>query len=208
MSYIQSVIPFVPILPLFGALVLGLLGKRIYTKFGENVTGVLGCSMPFISAIIAATSFIAINRLDVTERIIRINLMNWVTVADLQLQWTFRYDPLSAVMLLIVTIIGTLIHIYAMGYMKGDKSFWRFFSYLNLFLAAMLMLVLGDNLIIMFLGWEGVGLCSYLLIGFWFTEEQNAIAGKKAFIVNRIGDLGFLTGILLVALFSMKLFGE
>ena len=208
MSYIQSVIPFVPILPLFGALVLGLLGKRIYTKFGENVTGVLGCSMPFISAIIAATSFIAINRLDVTERIIRINLMNWVTVADLQLQWTFRYDPLSAVMLLIVTIIGTLIHIYAMGYMKGDKSFWRFFSYLNLFLAAMLMLVLGDNLIIMFLGWEGVGLCSYLLIGFWFTEEQNAIAGKKAFIVNRIGDLGFLTGILLVALFSMKLFGS
>lgn len=208
MNTIESVIPFVPVLPLLGALVLGLLGKKIFTKFGENVTGILGCSMPFLAAVLAVTSFIALNRLNVVERIIRINLANWVTVADLQLQWTFRYDPLSAVMLLVVTIIGTLIHIYAMGYMHGDKSVWRFFAYLNLFLASMLMLVLGDNLIIMFLGWEGVGLCSYLLIGFWFTEEQNAVAGKKAFIVNRIGDLGFLTGILLVALFSMKLFGS
>ncbi len=207
MSYIQSVIPFVPVLPFFGALFLGLFGKKIYARFGENVTGILGCSMPFISAVLAVTSFIAINGVDVTERIIRIPITDWVSVADLQLQWTFRYDPLSAVMLLVVTIIGTLIHIYGMGYMHGDKSFSRFFAYMNLFLGSMLMLVLGDNIIIMFLGWEGVGLCSYLLIGFWFTEEANAIAGKKAFIVNRIGDLGFLTGILLVAYFSMTLFG-
>jgi len=207
MSYIQSVIPFVPVLPFFGALFLGLFGKKIYTRFGENVTGILGCSMPFISGVLAVTSFIAINGLDVTERIIRIPITDWVSVADLQLHWTFRYDPLSAVMLLVVTIIGTLIHIYGMGYMHGDKSFSRFFAYMNLFLGSMLMLVLGDNLIIMFLGWEGVGLCSYLLIGFWFTEEANAIAGKKAFIVNRIGDLGFLAGILLVAYFSMTLFG-
>ncbi|MFH2130128.1 MAG: NADH-quinone oxidoreductase subunit L [bacterium] len=208
MSYIQSAIPFVPILPLLGALILGLLGKKIYTKFGENVTGILGCTMPFASAVIAVTSFITMNGLDVSERIIRISMTHWVSVADLQLQWTFRYDPLSAVMLLVVTIIGTLIHIYGMGYMHDDRSFSRFFAYMNLFLASMLMLVLGDNIVIMFLGWEGVGLCSYLLIGFWFTEEQNAIAGKKAFIVNRIGDLGFLTGILLVAFFSMKLFGS
>lgn len=208
MDYIQSVIPFVPILPLLGAFILGLLGKRIYGALGENVTGILGCLTPALSAILAFTSFISLLGLPVADRIIRINLAKWISVADVQIEWTFRYDPLSALMLMIITGIGTLIHIYAMGYMHGDKSFWRFFSYVNLFLAAMLMLVLGDNMIIMFLGWEGVGLCSYLLIGFWFGEEANAVAGKKAFIVNRIGDLGFITGIFLVVMYSSQMFGS
>jgi len=207
MSYIQTVIPWVALLPLFGAILMGLLGKKIHQRLGEDVTGIIGCSMPVVSAVLAISAFIALRGVEVSERIIRIPLVQWVSVAELQIDWTFRYDPLSAVMLLVVTVIGTLIHIYGMGYMHGDKSFWRFFSYLNLFLAAMLLLVLGDNLIMMFLGWEGVGLCSYLLIGFWFEEEANAIAGKKAFIVNRIGDLGFLVGIFLVAYYSSKLFG-
>jgi len=207
MGYIQTVIPWVPILPLFGAIILGVFGKKIYASLGENITGILGCTMPMISAVLAFSSFIALNGLEVSERIIRIPIINWFSVAEMNVDWAFRYDPLSALMIMIVTGIGTLIHIYGMGYMHGDKSFWRFFSYMNLFLAAMLMLVLGDNIIIMFLGWEGVGLCSYLLIGFWFTEEANAIAGKKAFIVNRIGDLGFLAGIFLIVLFSWKTVG-
>jgi len=205
MTYIQSVIPWVPILPLFGAIILGLFGKKIYDALGENVTGILGCLTPVISAVLAFSAFFKMLSVETADRIIQIPLAEWITVADLQIEWTFRYDPLSSVMIMIVTGIGTLIHIYAMGYMHKDKSFWRFFSYMNLFLASMLMLVLGDNLIMMFLGWEGVGLCSYLLIGFWFSEEANAVAGKKAFIVNRIGDLGFLVGIFLMIMYSSQL---
>lgn len=208
MTYIQSVIPWVPILPLIGAIILGLFGKKIYNTLGENVTGVLGCLTPALSAFLAFSAFFKMLSLETSNRIIQIPLADWISVADVKIEWTFRYDPLSSVMIMIVTGIGTLIHIYAMGYMHKDKSFWRFFSYVNLFLASMLMLVLGDNLIIMFLGWEGVGLCSYLLIGFWFSEEANAVAGKKAFIVNRIGDLGFITGIFLMVMFSSQLFGN
>jgi NADH-quinone oxidoreductase subunit L len=207
MSYIQIVIPWVPILPLLGAIILGLFGKKIYKRYGEDVTGIIGCTAPILSAVLAFSSFFVILGLDPSDRLIQIEIMDWFSVADLDINWAFRYDPLTAIMLLIITGIGSLIHIYGMGYMHEDRSFWRFFSYMNLFVAAMLMLVLGDNLIIMFLGWEGVGLCSYLLIGFWFDEEANAIAGKKAFITNRIGDLGFLVGIFLVIFYSNKIFG-
>mgnify|MGYP003694351483 FL=1 len=110
----------------------------------------------------------------------------------------FLIDPLSAVMILIVTGIGGLIHIYATGYMHDDNAFWRFFAYLNLFTAAMLTLVLGDSLLLLFVGWEGVGLCSYALIGFWYTDHNNARAGNKAFIVNRVGDFGFVLGMFLL----------
>lgn len=208
MSYIESVIPWVPILPLLGAIFLGLVGKKIYERFGEDVTGIIGCTMPVVSAVLAFSAFFVLLGVAPADRVIRIELIEWFSVADLSIDWTFRYDPLSAVMLMIVTGIGSLIHIYGMGYMHKDPSFWRFFSYLNLFVASMLMLVLGDNILIMFLGWEGVGLCSYLLIGFWFDEEENAIAGKKAFITNRIGDLGFLVGIFLVAFYSYQAFGS
>lgn len=206
MNTIQTLIPWTPFLPLLGALILGIFGKKIQQKYGENITGIIGCATPFLAAIIAFISFFYLISLDPSERVIIINLADWFSVANFQVAWTFRYDPLSAMMLMIITGIGTLIHIYSMGYMQGDKSFWRFFAYINLFLASMLLLVLGDNLIIMFLGWEGVGLCSYLLIGFWFTEKANAVAGKKAFIVNRIGDLGFLTGIFLIFYFSAQNF--
>jgi len=206
MEYIETVIPFVPILPLIGAIILGLFGKKIQAVLGETLTGIIGCGMPFLAAVLAFSSFYQLTTIEVSERIIRIPLAEWVHVAEFQVDWTFRYDPLTSLMLMIITGIGTLIHIYALGYMKGDKSLWRFFCYINLFLASMLMLVLGDNLLIMFLGWEGVGLCSYLLIGFWFDEEANAKAGKKAFITNRIGDLGFLVGMFLLVMYSSQLF--
>lgn len=208
MGYIQTVIPWVPVLPLFGAIFLGLAGRKIFNRFGEDITGIIGCITPIVSSVLAFTSFAVLLSMEPSSRVMQIHMIDWISVADVQIDWTFRYDPLSAVMLMVVTGIGSLIHIYGMGYMHGDKSFSRFFSYLNLFVAAMLMLVLGDNLIIMFLGWEGVGLCSYLLIGFWFEDEANAVAGKKAFITNRIGDLGFIVGIFLVVYYSSTHFGE
>jgi len=203
---IETLIAFVPILPLVGALVLGLFGKRIQAAWGENVTGVIGCLMPASAAVISFLSFFELIGRPEAERTIVLTLAPWVSVAEFQVSWSFLYDPLSALMLMIITGIGTLIHVYSMGYMQKDESFWRFFAYINMFLGAMLLLVLGNNLMIMFLGWEGVGLCSYLLIGFWFNVEENAYAGRKAFIVNRIGDLGFLVGMFTLIYFSVMNF--
>ena len=107
-------------------------------------------------------------------------------------------DPLTLVMCFVVTFVGTLIHLYSIGYMREEPGYWRFFSYLNLFMFSMLVLVLGDNFVLMFVGWEGVGLCSYLLISFWYKEHKNAVAGMKAFVVNRIGDFGFMIGVFLL----------
>ena len=125
-------------------------------------------------------------------------IYQWVTSGDFQAAMGFLLDPLSAVMILVVTGVGLLIHIYSIGYMHGDEGFQRYFAYLNLFIFSMLLLVMGNNFLLMFLGWEGVGLCSYLLIGFWFTRQAAADAGKKAFIVNRIGDFGFILGVFLI----------
>ena len=122
----------------------------------------------------------------------------WIASGGLEIKAGFMLDPLSAIMVLVVTFVGALIHIYSCGYMAGDKDYARYFGYLNLFTGSMLILVLGDNLVLMFVGWEGVGLCSYLLIGFWYEKDANASAGKKAFIVNRIGDFGFILGMLLL----------
>ncbi len=200
---IATLLPAVPLMPLAGAITLGLLGKKIQNKFGETFVGLLGCLTPGLAAVISFFCFFQILGVAPEERSVTVDMGRWLSIGGLRVNWALTYDVLSSMMLMIITGIGFLIHVYAMGYMKGDKSFWRFFSYVNLFTASMLMLVLGDNLLVMFLGWEGVGLCSYLLIGFWFTEEANAIAGKKAFITNRIGDLGFLTGIFLLMYFSM-----
>src|SRR5213082_1113564 len=122
----------------------------------------------------------------------------WMPVGELRLDFALQLDQLSAVMLLVVTRVGALIHLFSVGYMRGDPGYARYFAYLNLFVFFMLTLVLGASFPVMFVGWEGVGLCSYLLIGFWFTEKINADAGKKAFVVNRIGDFGFLVAMLLI----------
>src|SRR5579863_4871634 len=120
------------------------------------------------------------------------------TAGDIQVNLSFALDPLSMMMTLIITFIGTLIHVYSIGYMADEPAYWRFFCYLNLFVFSMLLLVMGDNFVLMFFGWEGVGLCSYLLISFWYDKVENARAGMKAFVVNRFGDFGFVLGLFML----------
>src|SRR5439155_1648459 len=147
---------------------------------------------------LSVVAFFQLAGLAPEHRLLLANLFPWVHVGTLNVDIAFGVDPLSAVMILVVTGIGGLIHLYATGYMHDDPAFWRFFAYLNLFTFAMLTLVLGDNLLLMFVGWEGVGFCSWALIGFWHKELPNTTAGNKAFIVNRIGDFGFVLGLFLL----------
>src|SRR6187200_2478310 len=158
------------------------------------------------SFVISVISVMQIAGRPVGERAIQELLYTWIASGDLKIDVAFRVDTLSAVMILVITGIGSLIHIYSTAYMhdESDGEFARYFSYLNLFASFMLVLVLGANFPLMFVGWEGVGLCSYLLIGFWFKKKSANDAGKKAFIVNRIGDFGFVLGMLLV----FKMFGS
>ncbi|MCX5791044.1 MAG: NADH-quinone oxidoreductase subunit L [Elusimicrobia bacterium] len=184
--------------PLAGFLVNGLAGKKI---LGEKAGGLLGSAAILVSFVFAALAFSDLLSLPVDHRLLRDTLYTWISAGSFVVNAAFRFDPLSAVMALIVTGVSLLIHIYSTGYMKGDAGYNRYFAYLNLFVFFMLVLVLADNPLVMFVGWEGVGLCSYLLIGFWYEDPEKASAGKKAFITNRVGDAGFLTGLLL--LFSL-----
>ncbi len=193
MSTIEALLPWIPLFPLIGFLANGLFARRS----SEGLVSFLGCAGPLLSFCYAGAAFLELTRLDPAQRHVTRVLYDWIAAGDFHAQFALTLDPLSAVMALVVSGVGFLIHVYSIGYMHGDKGFARYFAYLNLFLSSMLLLVLGDNLVLMFVGWEGVGLCSYLLIGFWFEEEANASAGKKAFIVNRVGDLGFLLGIFL-----------
>jgi len=187
------------LLPFLGFLVNGIFGSRIKN---EKVIGIIGSGTIGLSFLIAAGAFIQTLGMPVDDRKTFVTLFNWIKVGGLNVNIAYQVDQLSLVMALIVTGVGFIIHVYSIGYMHGDKSFWRFFSYLNLFIFAMMNLILGDNFVLLFLGWEGVGLCSYLLIGFWydrkFEKSTTADAAKKAFIVNRIGDFGFLLGMFLI----------
>jgi len=185
----------IPLLPLIGFLVNASLARRL-TK---SVSGGVACGAMIASFLAALASVIRLVGLAPDARVIAQPVYTWITSGDLNVPLTLRVDPLSAVMILVVTGVGSLIHIYSVAYMhdESDPEFARYFSYLNLFAAFMLLLVLGSSFLTMFVGWEGVGLCSYLLIGFWYQKKTAADAGKKAFIVNRIGDWGFLLGVLL-----------
>ena len=190
--------------PLTTALILLVFGKWLSSRdlFGVKVNvwaGVLA-TLSVGRAFIAAL-FMFFDLLDQPEeaRAITVHLFDWIKVGGFNVGADLLIDELSAVMVLVVTGVGTLIHLYSIGYMKDDPRFARFFAYLNLFAFSMLVLVLADNVLLMYVGWEGVGLCSYLLIGFWFERDSAANAAKKAFIVNRIGDFSFLLGILLLA---------
>jgi NADH-quinone oxidoreductase subunit L len=185
-------------LPLIGAIVNGLLGAKIQKTWGKGAIGFLACAPVVIAFVLSLTAFLALTGLEPEKRFLIDNLFPWIYLGSLKVDMAFLVDPLSAVMILVVTGVGGLIHIYATGYMRDDNGFWRFFAYLNLFMAAMLTLVLGDSLLLLFVGWEGVGLCSYALIGFWYTDHANARAGNKAFIVNRVGDFGFVLGMFLL----------
>lgn len=182
----------VPLIPLLGFVINGL-GRNTLSK---NLIGFIGSSVIFISFAISVGIFFELGA--DTNKSHEIFLFDWISAGKLSIPLSFLVDPLSSIMLLIITGVGFLIHIYSIGYMHSDEAFGKFFSYLNLFIFFMLLLVLGSNYIVMFIGWEGVGLCSYLLIGFWYTNSSYASAAKKAFIMNRIGDLGFLLGVFFI----------
>ncbi|MBU3700703.1 MAG: NADH-quinone oxidoreductase subunit L [Acidimicrobiia bacterium] len=181
----------IPALPLAGFLLLLFLGKRI----GEPRAGWIGTATVALSFVVAVITFIGL--WNEPEHTYELQLFDWIPAGKLQVGVGFLLDPLSMAMILFITGISALIHLYSIGYMHGDERFARFFTYLNLFVASMAVLVLGDNLVLTFLGWEGVGTCSYFLISFWFQKDANASAGKKAFITNRVGDWGFMIGIFL-----------
>ena len=181
----------IPLFPLIGFLINGLLGKKIKN---EKVIGSIGAVAVFCSFIVSVMTFSKLIGLPDAERSVNIKIFTWMTAGTFNADIAFLIDPLSCLMLLVVTGIGTLIHIYSIGYMHGEEGFYRFFAYLNLFVFSMLLLVTGNNLMLMFVGWEGVGLCSYLLIGYYFHKKSAGDAGKKAFVMNRVGDFGFLLG--------------
>ena len=194
----------IPLIPGVGAIINGLFGKRL----SKSVINIVAVGAVALSFLIALACLFGPFMSGGGETVLEETLFTWIpgmsaaqadgTTADFTALWQYRLDSLSMIMVLVVSGIGLLIHIYSVGYMAHDGGYWRFFTYLNLFTFFMLNLVLGANFLLMFIGWEGVGLCSYLLIGFWFERDAAAQAGKKAFIVNRIGDAGFLLAIFLI----------
>ncbi|MFD2874591.1 NADH-quinone oxidoreductase subunit L [Mucilaginibacter ximonensis] len=187
----EKYIWLIPLLPLAGFVINGL-GRNTLSK---GVIGTIGSLLVLVAFGLSVATFFQIKS---TGHGIEVNLFDWFNVGKLHVSFSFLVDQLSGIMLMIITGVGFLIHLYSVGYMHDDDGFGKFFAYLNLFVFFMLLLVMGSNYLIMFIGWEGVGLCSYLLIGFWYTNPSYADAAKKAFIMNRIGDLGFLLGIFLI----------
>ncbi|WP_088413654.1 NADH-quinone oxidoreductase subunit L [Mycobacteroides saopaulense] len=193
-----------PALPLAGAAVLLLVGRR-----GDAWGHLLGCATALASFLVAVVSFLGMLGRSGTERAVHETLFSWVPVGSLHVDFGLTLDQLSVCFALLITGVGSLIHIYSIGYMAHDPDRRRFFGYLNLFLAAMLLLVLADNFLGLYVGWEGVGLASYLLIGFWYQKPSAAAAAKKAFIVNRVGDMGLaLAMMLMFATFGSVGFGQ
>jgi len=188
-------------LPLIGFLINGLLGSRIKN---EKIIGTIGSATVGLAFLISVGAFLQTLNMPPDKRRHIVELFTWISAGGLHVKIAYLVDQLSLTMALIVTGVGFLIHVYSIGYMHGDKAFWKFFAYLNLFIFAMMNLILGDNFVLLFLGWEGVGLCSYLLIGFWYEKdfEKGTVpqAAKKAFIANRVGDFGFLLGMFLIYL--------
>jgi NADH-quinone oxidoreductase subunit L len=187
---------WIVLLPLAGFVINGLLGTRLAKHpVGPGFVGFVACALPIASFALTVTAFV---QLTASSAPIVDATYTWAEIGGKRFEIAFWFDRLSAVMTLVVTGVGSLIHLYSLGYMKGDEGHARYFAYLNLFLFFMLLLVLGRSLLVMFVGWEGVGLASYLLIGFWFEDPAKAAAGKKAFVTNRIGDAGFLLGMFLL----------
>ena len=185
----MSLLFLIPLLPLLGFAINGLA----YPKLPKQIAGIIGTIPPLVAFALSLQLFL---NFDGQAQILPI--ADWINVGDLKIPFAFQIDQLSILMLLVITGVGTLIHIYSIGYMSHDAGFGKFFAFLNLFVFFMLILVLGANFTVLFIGWEGVGLCSYLLIGFWNQKNSYGVAARKAFIMNRIGDLGFLLGIFLL----------
>ena len=198
----SELIWLIPLIPFIGFVVNGLMGNRA----PKAITAIIGCGVVLASFVLSLFVYfeVAAARETGASGEIYVHLFDWFTVGKLQVALSFLADPLSAIMLLIITGVGFLIHLYSCSYMAGDAGFGKFFAYLNLFIFFMTILVLGSNYLVMFIGWEGVGLCSYLLIGFWFKNASYASAAKKAFVMNRMGDLGFL----IAMFFILETFGS
>ncbi|MBN1211873.1 MAG: NADH-quinone oxidoreductase subunit L [candidate division Zixibacteria bacterium] len=184
----------VPLIPLAGFIFNGLMIGRV----PRPLISFIGCLTVGLSFLLSVLLFFNLKNLPPEARFIEQVLFSWIPAGSFQVDIAFLLDPLSAVMILVVSGVGFLIHVYSVGYMHHDPGYGRYFCFLNLFTFSMLTLVLANNFLLMFVGWEGVGLCSYLLIGFWFEKKSASDAGKKAFIVNRIGDFGFLLGMFLI----------
>ena len=186
----------IPLLPLLGFLVNASVGRRL----SKALAGGVACAVMIASFLVALTAVWQLVGMPGESRAITQTVFSWISSGTFQANFTLRLDPLASLMILVITGIGSLIHIYSTAYMhdEGDGEFARYFSYLNLFASFMLVLVLGASFVVMFVGWEGVGLCSFLLIGFWFKKKSAGDAAKKAFIVNRIGDYAFILGMLLL----------
>ncbi len=182
----------VPVFPLAGSVLL------IFVKLPRNIAGWVGVGSVGLAALATLVIALELLSLPAVEQVFRQQLWTWMATQAFSAGFSLYLDPLSLVMMCIITGIGFLIHLYSVGYMIDDPSFARFFAYMNLFVAAMLMLVLGDNLVVLYLGWEGVGLCSYLLIGFWYDKPENGYAARKAFIVTRVGDTSMAIGLFLL----------
>lgn len=193
MTEIFWLIPFVPAL---STLILGVFGRKLPKKY----VSFQACFAIFISFAISVISLIGLLQTARESYPLVKNLFSWINSGSFQVNLSLQLDPLSAIMALVVSGVGFIIHVYSVGYMADDEGYTRYFTYLNLFTFAMLILVMASNIVLMFVGWEGVGLCSYLLIGFWFEKHSAANAGKKAFIVNRVGDAAFILGILFIFL--------
>ena len=200
-----SLLPWIVALPLFGAIVNGLFGSQLneHKKFvaGLGTTMIFGSFILSIFAVLGVHAAAGVAGAEETPRLVSV-LWTWISTSRVHVDVALLLDPLSSVMLLIVTGVSAFIHLYSYGYMAHDPSIARYYAYLNLFVFSMLLLILGENLLILFVGWEGVGLCSYLLIGFWFEDMEKAKAGKKAFLVNRVGDFGFVLGVFAILYFT------
>src|SRR4030095_10677081 len=191
-----NLIWLIPLFPAIGFVINGLIGKRL----SKTAVAVIACGVVLISFLLSAGAVFQLLQLEPEQRSHTVKLYEWINagpahtaegpLARFSVDWAFLLDPLSSIMILVVTGIGFLIHVYSIGYMHEEAGFYRFFSYLNLFMFSMLTLVLGNNYLMMFIGWEGVGLCSYLLIGYYFHKRSAGDAAKKAFVVNRVGDWG------------------
>src|SRR5690242_15982087 len=203
-EYFLAHIWLIPLFPLIGAALMLFIGRRLPNSAVSGIcVGSVGLAM-----IYGFGAVIQLIARPVSQRVAEVVLFDWVPAGAMHMtsgrlvnfnaQWGMLLDPLSCVMLCVVTGVGFLIHVYSTGYMGHEGGYYRFFGYLNLFMFSMLTLILGNNLLLLFVGWEGVGLCSYLLIGFYFLRKSASDAGKKAFIVNRIGDAGFLLGLFLM----------
>ena len=188
----MEVLYIIILLPLLGFVINGLFGKFL----PKIVVGSWSTAVVFLAFLLSLKLFLGMIN-DTSPQIFKV--FEWFHIHHLAVDFSFQLDQLSIIMMMIITGIGTLIHLYSVGYMENDEGFYKFFAYLNLFIFSMLLLVLGSNYLVLFVGWEGVGLCSFLLIGFWFRNEEYGKAARKAFIMNRIGDLGMLVGIFVIA---------